>query len=216
MEYKNAVEIKNLYKTINENNILDNINLNIEEGKIYGIIGRNGSGKTMLFKSICGLIRPTQGEIFVFNKKIHNGELAENTGVLIENPGFLPQYSGFKNLKMLASINNIVNDDDIKSVISLVGLNPDDKKPVKKYSLGMKQRLGIAQALMEKPKLLILDEPMNALDENGVELVRDILLKEKKKSVAILLASHNKEDISILCDHVYKMSSGRLSAQETA
>lgn len=206
-----VIRVNNLYKEINGNAILDNINLSIEEGKIYGVIGRNGSGKSMLFKAICGLIRPTRGEIFVFDKPIHKGELPENTGAIIENPGFLTQYSAFKNLKMLASIKNVINDNDIKEVISLLGLNPEDHKPVKKFSLGMKQRLGIAQAIMEKPKLLILDEPMNALDEDGVDLVRNLLLDLKKKSVTILLASHNKEDIEILCDEVYSMRSGKLS-----
>lgn len=205
-----VIKVNNLYKEINGNVILDNINLNIEEGKIYGVIGRNGSGKSMLFKVICGLIRPTRGEIFVFDKPIHKGELPENTGAIIENPGFLTQYSAFKNLKMLASIKNVINDNHIKEVISLLGLNPEDHKPVKKFSLGMKQRLGIAQAIMEKPKLLILDEPMNALDEDGVDLVRNLLLDLKKKSVTILLASHNKEDIEILCDEVYSMRSGKL------
>ena len=210
MDRKIAVEVKNLSKAINGKKILDNISLSLEEGNIYGIIGRNGSGKTMLFKTICGLVRPTEGETFVFDQKIHNGELVKNTGVIIENPGFLPQYSAFLNLKMLSSINNLLNDEEIKNVISLVGLDPDDKRPVKKYSLGMKQRLGIAQAIMENPKLLILDEPMNALDEQGVELARDILIHLKNQGVTILMASHNKEDIEALCDFVYTIVNGKL------
>src|SRR3712207_2181815 len=188
--------------------------VNFEKGKIYGIVGTNGSGKSMMFKAICGLINSTKGEIKVFDEIIKDGSFPKSTGIIIENPGFLPQYSGFKNLKILASINNIVSNEDIKNVISLVGLEPNDKRAVKKYSLGMKQRLGIAQALMEKPKLLILDEPMNGLDEDGVKLIRDILLGLKKESVTILLASHNKEDISELCDEVYKMKKGVLSVDE--
>lgn len=208
----NVVEVKNLKKVIDGKVILDDINLKLEKGKIYGIIGKNGSGKTMLFKALCGLIKPTSGEITVLNKKIHRGELPESTGVIIETPGFLQQYSGFFNLKILASINNIISDNDIKDVIRLVGLDPEDKKPLKKFSLGMKQRLGIAQAIMENPKLLILDEPMNALDQEGVKLVREILQELKKNSVTIIMASHSKEDIDTLCDEVYTMSSGKLSS----
>ncbi len=210
MDHKNVVEIKALTKLINDIPILQNINVNFTSGNIYGLVGKNGSGKSMLFKAICGLINPTEGEIRVFNEVINYGKFPKSTGVIIENPGFLPQYSAFKNLKILASINNIISDDDIKNVISSVGLNPNDNRPVKKFSLGMKQRLGIAQALMEKPRLLILDEPMNALDSEGVKLVRNILLELKKDSVTILLASHNDEDIAELCDYVYKMESGVL------
>lgn len=207
-----VVEIKKINKKIDGKIILNDINLNLEKGLIYGIIGRNGSGKSMLFKLICGLTKPTSGEIFVFNKQIHNGDLPESLGLIIEKPGFLPQYSAFENLKMLASINNIISDEEIRKVISLVGLSSDDKTPIKKYSLGMKQRLGIAQAIMENPKLLILDEPMNALDEEGVDLVRKILIDLKSKDVTIIIASHNKEDIEMLCDKVYKISSGNLEA----
>lgn len=164
----------------------------------------------MLFKSICGLINITSGEIRVFNKLIANGNFPDDTGIIIENPGFLPQYSGYKNLEILASIRNKINSSDIKNIIKIVGLNPDDKLPVKKYSLGMKQRLGIAQALMESPKLLILDEPMNALDEDGVNDIRKILLNLKKQGVTILIASHNKEDIETLCDSIYTIDNGIL------
>ncbi|CAG7838824.1 Bacitracin transport ATP-binding protein BcrA [Clostridium haemolyticum] len=214
MEKNNVIEIHNLSKIINDITILNNISVNFQKGKIYGIVGTNGSGKSMMFKAICGLINSTKGEIKVFDEVIKDGSFPKSTGIIIENPGFLPQYSGFKNLKILASINNVVSDEDIKNVISLVGLEPNDKRAVKKYSLGMKQRLGIAQALMEKPKLLILDEPMNGLDEDGVKLIRDILLGLKKESVTILLASHNKEDINELCDKVYRMKKGVLSIDE--
>ena len=206
----NIIDIKNVSKTINNVKILNNITVSFKSGHIYGLIGRNGSGKTMLFKSICGLINITSGEIRVFNKLIANGNFPDDTGIIIENPGFLPQYSGYKNLEILASIRNKINSSDIKNIIKIVGLNPDDKLPVKKYSLGMKQRLGIAQALMESPKLLILDEPMNALDEDGVNDIRKILLNLKKQGVTILIASHNKEDIETLCDSIYTIDNGIL------
>lgn len=207
---ENVVEISNLSKEINGIKILKNINVNFSKGSIYGIIGRNGSGKSMLFKAICGLINPTEGEIKVFNELIKDGNFPKNTGVIIENPGFLPQYSSLKNLKILASINNKISEKKIKDTISLVGLDPEDKKAVKKFSLGMKQRLGIAQALMEEPNLLILDEPMNGLDSEGVIEIRKLLLSLKKQGVTILLASHNSEDITELCDFVYKMEDGAL------
>ena len=206
-----VVEITNLTKDIKGIKILNNINLNLEMGKAYGIIGRNGSGKSMLFKAICGLINATSGNIKVFNKPIKDGSFPDDTGIIIEHPGFLPQYSAFKNLKILASINNKISDEKINETISLVGLDPNNKKSVKKYSLGMKQRLGIAQALMESPKLLILDEPMNGLDLEGVKQIRKILLELKSKSVTILLASHNSDDISEICDYVYTMENGVLS-----
>ena len=206
----NIIDIKNVSKTINNIKILNNITVSFKSGHIYGLIGRNGSGKTMLFKSICGLINITSGEIRVFNKLIANGNFPDDTGIIIENPGFLPQYSGYKNLEILASIRNKINSSDIKNIIKIVGLNPDDKLPVKKYSLGMKQRLGIAQALMESPKLLILDEPINGLDEDGVNDIRKILLNLKKQGVTILIASHNKEDIETLCDSIYTIDNGIL------
>lgn len=211
MDNEIIVEIKNLSKTIKNTKILKNISVTFEKGKIYGIIGKNGSGKSMLFKAICGLINLSDGQIKVFDEIIKDGNFPKDTGIIIEHPGFLPQYSAFKNLKFLASIRNTISNEEIKNVISLVGLNPDDEKAVKKYSLGMKQRLGIAQAIMEEPKLLILDEPMNALDSDGINLIREILLKLKDKSVTILLTSHNKEDIDILCDSIYTMEDGVLN-----
>lgn len=210
MDNKFSIKIKNLSKKIKDNIILNDINVNFSYGEINGIIGINGSGKTMLFKTICGLTNYTSGEIYVFNKLIKNGEFPDDTGIIIESPGFLPNYSGFKNLQILASIKNIISDDDIRYFIELVGLNPNDNRPVKKYSLGMRQRLGIAQALIEKPKLLILDEPMNALDESGVNLIRKIFLDLKDKGITILLASHNKDDINTLCDNIYEIKNGNL------
>ncbi|MBB6625583.1 ABC transporter ATP-binding protein [Clostridium gasigenes] len=205
------VKITNVSKKIGDHKILDDITVSFNKGHIYGIVGKNGSGKTMLFKAICGLINITSGEIRVSNKLIANGEFPEDTGIIIENPGFLPQYSGYKNLEILASIRNKITKEDISDIIKKVGLDPNDNKPVKKYSLGMKQRLGIAQSLMENPKLLILDEPMNGLDESGVENIRNMLIELKNSSITILLASHNKEDIYQLCDYIYIMDNGKLS-----
>ena len=213
MGNRNVVEISNLTKDIKGTKVLNKVNLQLESGKAYGIVGRNGSGKSMLFKAICGLINTTEGSITVFDKVIKNGSFPDDVGMIIENPGFLLQYSAFKNLKILASINNKISDERIKETLALVGLDPEDKKIVKKFSLGMKQRLGIAQALMENPKLLILDEPMNGLDSEGVKQIREILLKLKSNSVTILLASHNSDDIDEICDCVYTMENGVLSAR---
>ncbi|AEB76818.1 ATP-binding cassette domain-containing protein [Clostridium botulinum] len=205
------IEISNLNKDIKGNNVLKDINLTLEKGSIYGFIGRNGSGKTMLFRAICGLIKPTTGQVFVDGKELHKDiSFPESLGVTIEGPGFWDNYTGFKNLKILASIKNLITDDEIKKSIDKVGLDPEDLRAYKRYSLGMKQRLSIAQAIMEKPELIILDEPTNGLDEDGVNVVRKILLEQKKRGVTILIASHNKEDIEILADKKYKMDSGNL------
>lgn len=205
------VNVNNLYKKIKDDVILNNITFQVKKGEICGIIGRNGSGKSMLFKSICGLINPTSGSIEVFKKPIINGAFPDNFGAIIEHPGFLPKFSAFNNLKYLASIKNIISDNDIKESIKRVGLDPNNKKSVKTYSLGMKQRLGIAQAIMEKPKLLILDEPMNGLDKEGVALIRNLFIELKREGVTILMSSHNSDDINILCDKVYEMDNGILS-----
>lgn len=206
-----SVELINLNKTIKGKEILNNINLTLEKGKVYGFFGRNGSGKTMLFRAICGLIKPTSGEIRVNGKRLHKEiSFPESVGVIIESPGFWSYYTGFENLKVLAGIKNKITDNEIKKALEKVGLDPEDKRTFKKYSLGMKQRLAIAQAIMERPELIILDEPTNALDEEGINLVRNILLEEKLRGATILIASHNKEDIEILSDYKYKMSDGKL------
>ena len=192
------LQIKSVRKTFNETVILQEISLLCERGKIYGIMGRNGSGKSVLFKCICGFLEVDSGEIG--NKRV---------GFIIENPAFLPQYSGFQNLVMLYSINNKTDTQVIKKYMSMVGLDPDDTKKVKKYSMGMKQRLAIAQAIMESPQLLILDEPFNGLDKSGIEHIRKLLL-ELKKTTIVLLASHNKEDINLLCDETFELSEGLL------
>lgn len=202
--------IENLSKTIKNNKILDNVNLTFESGHVYGLVGRNGSGKTMLLRAICGLIFPDSGKVIIDGKQLHKDiSFPESCGIIIENTDLLPNFSAFDNLKMLSEIKNTANDNMIKSAIKSVGLDPDSKKKVKAFSLGMKQRLSIAQALFEDPDILLLDEPTNALDEDGVNDVRRILLEQKKKNKLIIIASHNKEDISLLSDTVISVSNGR-------
>lgn len=202
--------IENSSKTIKNNKILDNVNLTFESGHVYGLVGRNGSGKTMLLRAICGLIFPDSGKVIIDGKQLHKDiSFPESCGIIIENTDLLPNFSAFDNLKMLSEIKNTANDNMIKSAIKSVGLDPDSKKKVKTFSLGMKQRLSIAQALFEDPDILLLDEPTNALDEDGVNDVRRILLEQKKKNKLIIIASHNKEDISLLSDTVISVSNGR-------
>lgn len=208
-----ALAINQLSLTLNKKSLLKNINLVVEKGTICGIVGRNGSGKSLLFKVIAGLIASSEGSVQVQGKTIKNGAIPENFGMLLDKPGFLPQYSGLKNLKLLASIKHLIDEGEIKEAIEKVGLALDDTTPVKKYSLGMKQRLGIAQAIMEKPTFIILDEPMNGLDEEGVTEIRQLLLELRAKGATILISSHNNEDINILCDDVYKMDKGDLQKQ---
>lgn len=204
------LQIKSVRKTFNETVILQEISLLCERGKIYGIMGRNGSGKSVLFKYICGFLEVDSGEIVLDDQVLSNGKMGnKRVGFIIENPAFLPQYSGFQNLVMLYSINNKTDTQVIKKYMSMVGLDPDDTKKVKKYSMGMKQRLAIAQAIMESPQLLILDEPFNGLDKSGIEHIRKLLL-ELKKTTIVLLASHNKEDINLLCDETFELSEGLL------
>lgn len=209
-----VISVENLTKRFGEVTALENVCLRFEQGKIYGIIGRNGSGKTVLFKSIIGYIKPTSGRVVVNGKEIgKDTDFAENIGIIIENPGFLGGYTGFRNLEYLASIRNVIDGAQIRESMEKVGLDPSSRKKVGKYSLGMKQRLGIAQAIMEEPQILILDEPMNGLDKQGVEDVRGILMRLRDEGKTILLASHNKEDIELLCDEVYEMDQGRVVAQ---
>lgn len=206
------IKIENYSKVYKDKTVLNNINLELKEGKIYGFIGKNASGKTMLFKAICGFIIATKGKIFINNKEIGRDiDFPEKCGVIIETPGFINNISGFKNLQILASINDSINDDKIKESMELVGLNPNEKISVKKYSLGMRQKLAIAQAIMEEPELLILDEPMNSLDSDSVENIRNILLDIKSKGTTILISSHNIDDINILSDEIYKVENGVVS-----
>ncbi len=211
---ENIIEIEEATKCFKSQKALDDVSLNFEKGKIHGIIGRNGSGKTVLMKCICGLMYLDTGIITVDGKRLQKDiNIPKNIGIIIETPGFLGSYSGYRNLKMLADINKKADRYTIRETIELVGLDPDDKKHVRKYSLGMKQRLGIAQAIMEDPEILILDEPMNGLDNQGVEDMRSLLLKLKEKGKTILLASHNKEDISTLCDTVTELDHGKIISQ---
>ncbi|VUX08844.1 ATP-binding cassette domain-containing protein [Blautia obeum] len=212
MEKEAMISIENLNKQFKNQLVLNNINVKFSNGHIYGIIGRNGSGKTVLLKCICGFLKPTTGIISVNHKIVGKDiDFPENLGFIIETPGFLLNYSGYKNLKYLASIREKIDSNEIKESMSLVGLDSADKKHVGKYSMGMRQRLGIAQAIMEKPDILVLDEPMNALDKNGVEEMRRLFLKMKSEGKLILLTSHNREDIEILCDEVYEMEEGILN-----
>lgn len=205
------IEIHNLALTISKNNILSDITVNFEKGKIHGLIGRNGSGKTMLMKCICGFVKPTSGEIIVSGKRIGKDcDFPDNTGIIIETPSFIPYYSGYKNLKLLADLREKTTKDDIRKTMEQVGLDPNLKRHVRKYSLGMRQRLGLAQAIMENPDILILDEPMNGLDKEGVSDMRRYLLDLKEQGKTIIIASHNSEDISALCDTVCEMDKGRL------
>ena len=211
MEDKCGIFLENVTKVFGEQDALKNVSAKFGMGKIYGIVGRNGSGKTVLLKCICGLLHPTVGTVTVNGKIVGKDvDYPENVGFIIETPGFLPRYSGLKNLKYLASIRGRVKEGEIRKYMGLAGLNPDDKKRVGNYSLGMKQRLGIAQALMENPDILILDEPMNALDSNGVEDIRMVLLKMKENGKLIIIASHVRDDIDILCDEVHGMEGGIL------
>lgn len=208
----NVITVKNLTKKFKDVTVLDNISVNFEKGKVHGLIGRNGSGKTMLMKCICGIVPYKTGEIRVNDKIIgKDADIPSNVGVIIETPGFLPNYSGYNNLKFLAKIKNKIGKEEIRNAIKSVGLEPDDKKHVGKYSLGMRQRLGLAQAIMENPDLLILDEPMNGLDKDGVKDMRKYLLDLKEQGKTILIASHSAEDIDVLCDTVCEMDKGVLT-----
>ncbi len=192
--------------------LLSDVNLTLRSGCVYGLRGRNGSGKTVLMKTICGFMRPTEGQILINGKVLHKDmDFLPSAGIIIEEPGFFPNYSGFKNLKILAGIQNRISDDKIRQTMELVGLDAKMKKPVGKYSLGMRQRLGIAQAMMENPEILILDEPTNGLDEDGVEWFRQFIIEQKEKGKLILLASHSREDIELLSDEVYYMEKGLLT-----
>lgn len=206
------IEVSNVSLTIKNVPILIDINERFERGKIHGLIGRNGSGKTMLMKCICGFVKPTKGTVSVDGKRIGKDcDFPKNTGMIIETPGFIPYYSGYKNLKLLADLRKKITADDIRNTMKTVGLEPGLKRPVRKYSLGMRQRLGLAQAIMEDPDLLILDEPMNGLDKDGVKDMRQYLLDLKGKGKTILIASHSAEDIDVLCDTVCEMDKGKLT-----
>lgn len=207
-----AVKLLNVEKTINEETILKNVNITIEQGEIVGFEGRNGSGKSVLFKMIAGIMIPTKGEIEILGEELKKGKFPRDIGVSLDNTGFMPSLSAFDNLKTIADIRGIIDSDEIKKYIELVGLNPESKKKVGKFSVGMKQRLAFAQAIMESPKLLLLDEPFSGLDEDGVELVRNLIIQlNKKDGVTVLITSHIKEDIQVLCSRTFRIASGKIS-----
>lgn len=202
-----VIEIEDVRKKFGSQVALDGINLSFKSGKIYGFVGYNGSGKTVLFKCICGLMKADSGTIRVQGRKIGE-EMIRNAGIIIEHPAFLSNLSGKKNLELLYMLNHKRDKDKIREIMEKVGLEYESKKKVKNYSLGMRQRLAIGQAIMENPDILILDEPMNGLDMDGILEVRKILLELKSQDKVILLASHNREDIDILCNEVYEMNHG--------
>ena len=206
------IVIENLVKKFQNTVILDHINISFEKGKIYGIVGYNGSGKTVLFKCICGFMKPSEGKITVNGKVIgQDTDMIPDAGIIIEQPAFINGLSGIRNLEMLYMILQKKNRKRLEEVMRLVGLDSSMKKPVDKYSLGMKQRLAIAQAIMEDPSLLILDEPMNGLDKSGVAEMRSLFDRLRNEGKTIVFASHNREDISVLCDEVYEMENGSLT-----
>lgn len=211
-----VVSVENVTKAFKKEVVLRDVNMQMEGGRIYGLVGRNGSGKTVLMKCISGFLRPTRGRVVVDGKVIGvDVDFPESIGLMLETPGFIPYMSGLNNLRNLALIRGEVGDQEIRQTLELVGLDPDSRKVVAKYSLGMRQRLGIAQAIMEKPRLLVLDEPFNSLDEGGVDEMRGVLLRLKEEGTAILLASHVREDVEFLCDEVYRMHEHSVAAMET-
>ena len=210
-----VLEIKDYTKVIKHNTILDNVNLNLVGGNIYGLRGVNGSGKTMLIRAMCGLIYPSAGEVSV-NGEILGKDISfpRSIGVLIEAPAFLPNYTGYKNLKLLADIKGKATDDRIGEVLELVGLNKDDKRTYRKFSLGMKQKLGIAAAIMEEPDIVILDEPFNALDAETAEKVKELIIKEKQRGALVILACHDAAALVDLSDTVITIENGRIKNVE--
>lgn len=211
------IVVKGLNLKIGKTQILTDVNVSFKKGQIHGLIGRNGSGKTMLMKCICGFIKSTEGEIIVDGKRVGKDmDFPDNMGIIIETPGFIPYYSGYKNLKILAGLRNKIGKTEIRKSMEMVGLDPDLRRHVRKYSLGMRQRLGLAQAIMEDPEILILDEPFNGLDKEGVEDMRSYLLNLKEKGKTIIIASHSSEDIKVLCDTVSEMNKGILARLDVA
>ena len=209
------IKIENLSKTIKKTTVLSNINVSFESGKIYGLAGKNGSGKTMLMRTICGLIMPSEGNIYFDDKEMHRDfSFPPSLGTLIEYPSFIDSYTGFKNLQIISRIKNLISDEEIRKTLESVDLDPEDKKSFKKYSLGMKQKLGIACAIMEKPDLVILDEPFNDLDENSVNRVKSIILNEKDRGAIVIVSCHDKEDLISLSDKIYYLRNGCVTTSE--
>lgn len=207
-----AISVQSVSKSFGEAEGLHEVSHDFESGKIHGIVGNNGSGKTVLMKCICGFLLPTKGRILVYGRQVgRDMDFPEDAGIIIETPGFLPDLTGMKNLELLASLRRRIKKEAIRQAIARVGLDPDMKKPVGKYSLGMRQRLGIAQAIMENPSLLILDEPLNGLDKVAVVQMRSLIRELREQGKTIILASHNQQDIEELCDTVCEMDAGVLT-----
>lgn len=207
-----VVRLEDYCKSFKSAEVLKNINLTLESGKVIGLKGKNGSGKTMLMRAISGLILPTSGKVYINDKELgRHISFPPSIGILIENPSFISNYTGFKNLKILASIQNRISDDEIRDAIRKVGLDPDDKRTFKKYSLGMKQRLGIAAAIMERPDIVILDEPINALDEAGSGLIKGLLDELKANGSLIIIACHDTEELNYLSDEIYEIYDGEIT-----
>ena len=207
-----VVRLEDYCKSFKSAEVLKNINLTLESGKVVGLKGKNGSGKTMLMRAISGLILPTSGKVYINDKELGRQiSFPPSIGILIENPSFISNYTGFKNLKILASIQNRISDDEIRDAIRKVGLDPDDKRTFKKYSLGMKQRLGIAAAIMERPDIVILDEPINALDEAGAGLIKGLLDELKANGSLIIIACHDTEELNYLSDEIYEIYDGEIT-----
>ena len=207
-----VVRLEDYCKSFKSAEVLKNINLTLESGKVIGLKGKNGSGKTMLMRAISGLILPTSGKVYINDKELgRHISFPPSIGILIENPSFISNYTGFKNLKILASIQNRISDDEIRDAIRKVGLDPDDKRTFKNYSLGMKQRLGIAAAIMERPDIVILDEPINALDEAGAGLIKGLLDELKANGSLIIIACHDTEELNYLSDEIYEIYDGEIT-----
>lgn len=207
-----VVRLEDYCKSFKSAEVLKNINLTLESGKVIGLKGKNGSGKTMLMRAISGLILPTSGKVYINDKELgRHISFPPSIGILIENPSFISNYTGFKNLKILASIQNRISDDEIRDAIRKVGLDPDDKRTFKKYSLGMKQRLGIAAAIMERPDIVILDEPINALDEAGAGLIKGLLDELKANGSLIIIVCHDTEELNYLSDEIYEIYDGEIT-----
>ena len=205
------VVLRNVCKDIKGARVLDNVNLELESGMVYGFKGKNGSGKTMLMRAICGLILPTEGSVSIDGEVLGKDiSFPRSIGALIENPGFIANYSGLKNLQILAAIQNHIGQKDIEAIMEQLGLDSADPKKFKKYSLGMKQKLGIAAAVMENPDLIILDEPINALDEKSVEIVKQLLLNHKERGALIIISCHDREELEFLSDEVFCMEDGQI------
>ena len=205
------IQLQNVTKRIKENTVLDNVSYTFKSGFVYGLYGQNGSGKTMLLRAISGLINLDSGSIFIDGEKLHDKiEFPPETGIVIENMELLPECSAKRNLQMLAKIKNIADEKDIIFSLDRVGLDPDSDKKVKKFSLGMKQRLNIAQAIFENQKIILLDEPTNALDEDAVQLIYKIIREEKSRGATIIVATHHKEDLKEVCDVILKIAEGKI------